>query len=106
MKTLSDETWSKPELPLPFATAGIGMIAAYILPGGLTGGEGFLLGFVGGLVALYFAARSEELLKRNASALDTVHCPNCNTELRVHIHSYQVESVSATAQLIQSEKSK
>jgi len=43
-------------LPLPLATGGIGLIAAYSLPGGLTGGQGFLIGLMIGAGVLGIAA--------------------------------------------------
>ncbi len=47
---------SNRRLPLPLATGGIGLIAAYSLPGGLTGGQGFLIGLVIGAATLGLAA--------------------------------------------------
>ncbi len=43
-------------LPLPLATGGIGLLAAYSLPGGLTGGQGFLIGLMIGAGVLGVAA--------------------------------------------------
>lgn len=39
---------SQHRLPLPLATGGIGLLMAYSLPGGLTGGHGFLIGLAVG----------------------------------------------------------
>lgn len=44
------------QLPLPVVTGGIGLLLAYALPGGLTGGQGFLIGFGVGLLILGYGA--------------------------------------------------
>jgi len=38
-------------IPFPIVMAGIGLISAWSFPGGLTGGQGFLLGFTLGILA-------------------------------------------------------
>ena len=43
-------------LPLPLATGGIGLLAAFSFPGGLTGGQGFLIGLTIGAAFLGLAA--------------------------------------------------
>ena len=43
-------------LPLPLATGGIGLLLAYSLPGGLTGGHGFFIGLTVGAGILGIAA--------------------------------------------------
>ncbi|HEX8626352.1 MAG TPA: hypothetical protein VF782_14920 [Allosphingosinicella sp.] len=55
----------EPGIPLPFATAGLGLLAATIVPGGWDGGDGFLAGLGGGLAIIVaismrrgFAAKS------------------------------------------------
>ena len=62
-------------LPTPFAAAGVGLLVSSVLPGGLTGGEGFLLGFVIGL-ALTVAIP----LVSDLRLVNKVRCPNCGTE--------------------------
>jgi hypothetical protein len=57
---------SHQRLPLPLATAGIGLLASFSLPGGLTGGQGFVVGLVVGAGALAVAA----LLARRAAPID------------------------------------
>lgn len=37
-----------PNIPTPLATAGIGLFLAAIIPGGLTGGQGFVIGLFAG----------------------------------------------------------
>lgn len=39
---------SKNRMPFPIVTGGFGLMLAYVFPGGLTGGQGFLIGFVTG----------------------------------------------------------
>ena len=41
---------TRPRLPLPVATGGIGLFVAAVSPGGLSGGAGFLIGFFVGLL--------------------------------------------------------
>jgi hypothetical protein len=43
-------------LPLPVATGGLALALAYFVPGGLSGGQGFLVGFILGLFILLFIA--------------------------------------------------
>lgn len=58
-------------MPFPLVTAGIGLLLTYIFPGGLSGGQGFLIGFtmgvlVPGVVTLYIIgvkARRDQLAK-------------------------------------------
>jgi len=47
-KPFSDSTQTR--LPLPVATGGIGLFIAAASPGGLSGGAGFLVGFIVGLL--------------------------------------------------------
>lgn len=47
-KSFSDSTRTR--LPLPVATGGIGLFIAAASPGGLSGGAGFLVGFIIGLL--------------------------------------------------------
>jgi len=47
-KPFSDSTRTR--LPLPVATGGIGLFIAAASPGGLSGGAGFLIGFIIGLL--------------------------------------------------------
>ena len=37
-------------MPFPMVTGGFGLMLAYVFPGGLTGGQGFLIGFVVGIL--------------------------------------------------------
>ncbi|MGH9753377.1 MAG: hypothetical protein ACREA2_11395 [Blastocatellia bacterium] len=58
-------------MPFPLVTAGIGLLLSYIFPGGLSGGQGFLIGFavgvlVPGVITLYIIgvkARRDQLAK-------------------------------------------
>lgn len=38
-------------MPFPFVTGGIGLLLALVSPGGLSGGQGFLIGFTVGILA-------------------------------------------------------
>jgi hypothetical protein len=49
-------TASRRRLPLPLATGGIGLLVTYSLPGGLSGGHGFLIGLTIGAGILGIAA--------------------------------------------------
>jgi hypothetical protein len=89
-------------IPLPIATGGIGLFLAYVIPGGLTGGQGFLIGLVVGFVVLFvsaFSAKTEsvvaDMMRKESPHSDLigvkeiesrlVHCPHCHTQLRVSI---------------------
>lgn len=58
-------------MPFPLVAAGIGLSLAYVFPGGLSGGQGFLIGFttgvlIPGIVTLYMMnakARKDQLAK-------------------------------------------
>lgn len=54
------ESWSNLsaqfQIPLPVATGGIGLILAFATSGGLSGGQGFLIGFAVGLTMLGYIA--------------------------------------------------
>ena len=56
---------SKPHLiPLPLAAGGVGLLLALASPGGLSGGEGFLLGFVVGIAIVVLEAWGRTKAKR------------------------------------------
>src|SRR5678815_3319817 len=68
-------------LPLPIAFGGIGLVLAWAIPGGISGGLGFLIGLgVGGLV-LIASSRMERMPR--AEGTDTLiqehACPHCET---------------------------
>ncbi|MGH9843690.1 MAG: hypothetical protein ACREEM_33560 [Blastocatellia bacterium] len=55
-------------IPFPVVMAGIGLILAWAFPGGLTGGQGFLIGFTlgilaPGIVSLYLATQRTRQIK-------------------------------------------
>ncbi|MGH9833463.1 MAG: hypothetical protein ACRD9Y_10630 [Blastocatellia bacterium] len=56
---------TRTRLPLPVATGGIGLFIAAVSPGGLSGGSGFLIGF---LVGLLFPALVAVLSEKSHSA--------------------------------------
>ncbi len=62
MPTQNTNRAASQRLPLPLATGGIGLIAAYSLPGGLTGGQGFFIGLMLGAgvigIAVLLASRA------------------------------------------------
>ena len=70
--TLPEERSDQFLLPTPFAAAGIGLLLGVALPGGVTGGEGFVLGlFIG--IALSIAMPIISARTRPA----VTRCPNC-----------------------------
>lgn len=70
-------------LPLPFVTGALGLLLAYVLPGGLGGGEGFLVGFAVG-VALPLLGR---LATREEATVaeQECRCPKCGARMTVHL---------------------
>ena len=66
----------EPLMPTPLVTAGIGLILSILFPGGLTGGQGFLVGLVIGLAL-------SVLLPVLKSALNPPleRCPHCGAAL-------------------------
>ena len=83
-------------VPLPLALAGIGMILAYALPGGVSGGTGFLIGLGSGFGILFVAFLDYVIRSRPAHV--TVSCPNCGKLLRVDCRD--VGTTAHTASLI------
>ncbi len=55
---------TRTRLPFPVATGGIGLFIAAVSPGGLSGGAGFLIGF---LVGLLFPALVAVVSEKNHS---------------------------------------
>jgi hypothetical protein len=43
-------------IPLPFATGAIGLLLGVAMPGGISGGQGFLIGFLIGVVIMIVEA--------------------------------------------------
>lgn len=70
-------------LPLPVACGGVGLILAYAVPGGLTGGRGFLVGLAVGLVLT--AIRVIVSFRSAESELRAIHCPSCDANLVVKL---------------------
>lgn len=66
-------------LPTPFVTAGIGLVIAMVFPGGMTGGEGFLLGLLFG-VGLVIVRVFIQI--RDGSHASVV-CPQCSQVVKV-----------------------
>jgi hypothetical protein len=72
------------DLPLPVVTGAIGLFLAYVLPGGLSGGEGFLVGLGIGFGILTLAAHQ-------AKVAQVPHrCPECG-------HTFQTSSQHRTS---------
>jgi hypothetical protein len=74
-------------MPTPFAAAGIGLLIAFALPGGMTGGQGFLLGLFIGMV---LSVLMPIIAARDRPA--TVRCPECGAMVdctRDSVHSRQ-----------------
>ena len=59
------DTRSQNRLPFPVVMAGIGLILAQLLPGGLSGGQGFLLGFLAGILVPGIITLSLRLQRSN-----------------------------------------
>ena len=78
--TSSDST-ADSSVPLPLALGGVGMLVAYALPGGLSGGAGFLIGLGIGFAILLAAFLNEVLWPPPARI--TVKCPKCGASLGV-----------------------
>lgn len=74
------------QLPLPFVTGGLGLLFAFSIPGGLTGGEGFLVGLAIGVAAPFLR---DWAAKVNAvrAADELCRCPKCGTTLAVRLSS-------------------
>src|SRR2546430_6275427 len=70
-------------IPLPLATAGIGLLLAWVSPGGLSGGTGFLIGLIIGV--LLNAVRASQVGRRKSHFSHEVECPNCLVILRLTI---------------------
>lgn len=47
------------KVPVPIALGGLGLLLAFFTPSGLIGWQGFVLGFVAGIVALWLAYSGE-----------------------------------------------
>lgn len=85
------------KLPLPLATAGIGLFLTYVLPGGLTGGQGFLYGLGIGLVIILLRAltagsvvvKSDVVEVSQVTNIESVSnpstCPHCGKKIQVTI---------------------
>lgn len=72
-------------IPVPLAFAGVGLIVALALPGGLSGGEGFLVGLIVGTLVVLLAESLEQRHAAATRARTTTHCPNCGVGLRVSV---------------------
>jgi uncharacterized membrane protein YjjP (DUF1212 family) len=59
-------------MPFPLVTGGFGLFFSFIFPGGLVGWQGFLIGFLLGLILLFFDKKNEKLKNSNY-----FKCPNC-----------------------------
>lgn len=72
-----DDLEAQTRVPLPMVTGGIGLLLAMLFPEGLSGAEGFLIGFAVGLsvpiaIALYLTVKKEQrgkLSKETGTAL-------------------------------------
>ena len=114
MEDTAEQTHSDtqlPLIPLPFATAGIGLFLSYVFPR-LGGGKASLLGFAVGLVILYFLGRSEVLTDASRgnsypvsartlpvtdspseTSQTTLRCSNCGTALQLTVEGRPPEGV-------------
>ena len=92
-------------LPLPIAFAGVGLLVSVTLPGGLSGGQGFLVGLAIGVTATVIAVGFSQTRKPAATARLTVVCPHCTREIEVSVsHVKTRESVESTRSLSRTER--
>jgi hypothetical protein len=94
-ETVIARPWASADqrIPLPLATAGIGLLFAWLAPGGLSGGVGFLIGFAAGVVVLLLTARSRTGTPTRTMAR-ALRCPNCGHALRIECTEYRVSLVT------------
>jgi hypothetical protein len=96
---VGDATWRfKEQRQLAGVTqpGAVGLIIAFALPGGLTGGQGFLIGFLGSLaivLMLAYTSRSARTTRQAEPFL--VHCPYCERTIQICITRLEGEVVSA-----------
>jgi len=82
---------------LPFVAGALGLLIAYVLPGGLTGGQGFLVGFLGALGAILIAAYAQRVRRAAlSSALADARCPSCGTRLGESVEAQSTETTGAS----------
>jgi hypothetical protein len=81
-------------MPLPIVTGGLGLVFAYALPGGLSGGQGFLIGLAAGLLLVAFG-ESYSGKKRRMRRIEplNVECPHCGKQVEVTILQVKAEPV-------------
>lgn len=68
------------QMPLPVVTGGIGLLLSFVIPGGFTGGQGFVIGAVVGFAILAITAFSETKPTRTRTV---GRCPNCDSKLEI-----------------------
>src|SRR2546429_650503 len=78
----SNTNLSDSSIPVPIAFGGIGLLLSWAVPGGLSGGGGFVLGFVLGCVLLLIRAAVQPRGERNSLSSEC-YCPRCEALLRV-----------------------
>lgn len=76
------------QIPLPFATAAIGLCLSYLFPIRIGAFEGTTIGFAVGVLLLYLAGRFESK-GTEPDASDRFKCPKCGAELHVLVGSRQ-----------------
>jgi hypothetical protein len=89
----SSNSENRSRIPLPFVTGGIGLLLAYVINGGLSGGQGFLIGFILGIATLVVRAFYLESSNIKATHSVLVQCSNCGKDLQIIISVAPAESV-------------
>lgn len=84
-------------IPLPLAFAGIGLIGAVTMPGALSGGGGFVVGLVAGLVVVAVRAFAQVVQSKQAGRSVLIQCPHCSRDIKLSACTPR-KNVETTAQ--------
>lgn len=68
------------QMPLPVVTGGLGLLLSFVIPGGFTGGQGFVIGALIGFAILAITAFSDT---RSTQTTTVSRCPNCDSKLEI-----------------------
>ena len=80
-----DASASNNRIPLPLAFAGIGLLVAYALPGGVSGGTGFLIGLALGTASVIVRAIVSSLRSFGGDHRMATRCPHCSRAIEVQV---------------------
>jgi hypothetical protein len=78
---LASTDYQPAQLPLPIATGGIGLLLSLLVPGGLSGGQGFVAGFLVGTLVLAFSRAA--VVRGGPAAQATARCPHCERPIEL-----------------------